>query len=324
MGSGDFLPQFAKLKIAIKIFHKKTKLGLGTLWEIKKYLKQEQIELVHTHLFAADTWGRLSALMAKVPVIVSTEHNINLDEGKIKKIVKKILSYLNQKIIAVSSQVKTYQVEVEKISEHKIIVINNGIDLARFPYQTALVKKDSFLVLGILGRLELQKGHEVAIKALKELAKEGFKTQLIIKGSGSLKDYLIKKTEELDLKNVFWEEPEAEVNHFYQHLDCLIIPSLWEGCGLVALEAMASGVLVIASNVGGLSGIIKDKHNGFLFTAGDYVELAEKIKNIIANSFFVEKIKANARSTVEQNFNINKTVKQYQNLYLKLLYEIKN
>lgn len=321
MGGGDLLPEFEKLNIQIKIFHKKTKLGLGVILKIKKYLIKEKIDLVHSHLFAGDTWGRLSAWLARVPIIISTEHNINLDEGKLKKIIKKIFSCFCQKIIAVSKQVKNYQIEVEKISANKIIVINNSLDLARFPFQPKPIKKDSTLILGVIGRLEPQKGHLVALRAAQQLENQGIKAQLIIKGRGSLKNYLVKKVAELNLKNVLWEEPEIEVSNFYQQLDFLIIPSLWEGFGLVALESMASGTPVIGSRVGGLTDFIKDNINGFLFTTGNHLALADLIKNLSQKYETLEKIKTEARLTVEQNFNLNKMTKQYQDLYLKLFYE---
>lgn len=321
MGGGGLLPEFEKLNITIKIFHKKTKFGLGVIFKIKKYLVKEKIVLVHTHLFAGDTWGRLAARLAHVPIIISTEHNINLDEGKLKKIIKKILSNFSQKIVAVSNQVKKYQVEVEKIPTHKLMVINNGINLADFPFYPKSIKRDPTLVLGVIGRLEPQKGQIVALQAAQQLENQGIKAQLIIKGNGSLKNYLLKKAVELKLKNIVWEEASTEVSSFYQRLDFLIIPSLWEGFGLVALESMASNTPVIASRVGGLTDIIKDNYNGFLFTPGDYLALADLIKNLSKKYETLEEIKTSARLTVEQNFDITKTVEQYQDLYLKLLYE---
>ncbi|MDP2586489.1 MAG: glycosyltransferase family 4 protein [Candidatus Komeilibacteria bacterium] len=321
MGSGDLLPWFTKTGVTVKIFHKTSKLGLGTLWQIKKYLQAQRIAVVHTHLFAGDTWGRLAAWLAKIPIIVSTEHNINLDEGRSKKILKKILSLVSDKIIAVSDEVKDYQICHEKIKESKITVIHNGIDFSRFPYKNDYCPQNP-VRLGILGRLEEQKGHEVAFKALLELKKMGLKAHLIIKGEGSLKEPLTQLAADLNVqRQLIWETPGVKVRDFFHQLDFLIIPSKWEGFGLVAAEAMACGIPVIAARTGGLMSVISDYQTGFFFKNGDYLDLARLINNLRQETGLLEKVRKNARRKALKQFDIKKTVKHHENMYLKLYYE---
>ena len=154
-------------QIGIRVVHlqKKGKLGLGVIWKLWRFLRKEKPDIVHTHLFGGDTWGRIAAILARVPVIVSTEHNTNFEEGWAKRKVKKFLSHFTKKIVAVSEAVKDYSVSRDKIKEKKITVITNGINLDKF---TSLPEKEfsNPPVIGVVGRLEEQKGHKYLFEAL--------------------------------------------------------------------------------------------------------------------------------------------------------------
>ena len=112
-------------------FHKRG-LGLRLLFNLYRFFRAEKFDVVHTHLFGGDAWGRLAAWLARTPVIISTEHNFNLDEGRLKHFWKWFSQGMIDKEVAVSEAVKNYSIEVDKINPRKIIVIRNGIEVERF------------------------------------------------------------------------------------------------------------------------------------------------------------------------------------------------
>ncbi|MBU1130831.1 glycosyltransferase [Patescibacteria group bacterium] len=322
-GGGGLWTEFKKTGINICLYNKKTKLGLLTLWRLKKYFQKNRIQIVHTHLFAGDTWGRLAAKWAGAPIIISTEHNINLDEGPAKKIIKRILSRFTNQIIAVSQAVKNYQTLKEKIPSQKIIVIYNGLDLNRFPFNYRPLRQAA--TLGIIGRLEPQKGHAPALLAFKEVLKKYPQTKLLIIGQGSLKPKLVKLGQKLHIADsLSWQSPRENVNDFLKQINILLAPSLWEGFGIVAIEALAAGVPVIASQVDGLKEIITDGENGFLAPVNNPGGLAQKIIEVMENSDKLEGVSLKGRKKVINLFTIQQMAERYQKIYLKSYENIAN
>jgi len=324
-GSGDLLSQFQETRAKIILFDKKSKIGLKTIWQLFRYFKKEKIEIVHTHLFAGDTWGRIAACLARVPVIISTEHNVNLDEGYFKKLIKRILSHFTKKIIAVSAAVKDYQIKTEKIPAQKIEVIYNGINLQKFPYFTDYVFHQATPTLGIIGRLEVQKGHLLLLQALSLVCQKHPAVKLMIVGQGSEQNNIQTIITKLGMeKSVIWQKPQADIIPYLAKLDLLVAPSLWEGLGIVVLEALACGVPVIASKVDGIKEIIVDGKNGFLFEKGNQQELAAKIINLINHPENLEQIRKSGSETIKQKFDIVDISQKYQKIYLDLYENIIN
>ncbi len=329
------------------IIGKKTKLGILTIWKIYKYLKKEKIQIVHTHLFAGDAWGRIAAILARTPIIISTEHSVNFNEGIIKRLVKKFLSYFTDKIIAISQTVKENSQKRDWINSKKIEVIYNGIDLDKFSkldfrfHGNDKEKNENNITLGFVGRLEKEKGAEYLIKALhlchpRPASERGINSgenlKLKILGDGTQRKNLETMSNQFGLKDKieflgFKNNPA----NFYQEIDILIIPSLWEGLSIVALEAMASGIPIIASNSGGLKEIIendsayggslsaagtgaKGGKTGLLFESRNSKDLAEKILWAIKNYDKMNSMAEKAKIKVE-DFDIKKKAKEYERIY---------
>ena len=308
------------------IIGKKTKLGISTIWKIYKYLKKEKIQIVHTHLFAGDTWGRIAAVLARTSVIISTEHSVNFNEGIIKRLVKKFLSYFTDKIVAISKTVKENSQKRDWINPKKIDVIYNGINLEKFslppltPLRLGGETVGANIILGFVARLEKEKGAEYLIKAMSTT--EGSLLQNIqrdielkILGDGTQRKNLETMSEQFGLKDKieflgFKNNPA----NFYQEIDILIIPSLWEGLSITALEAMASGVPIIASNTGGLKEIIEDGKSGLLFESENSKDLAKKIFWAIKNYDKINLMAKKAKIKIE-DFDIKKKAKEYERIY---------
>ncbi|MCX6743999.1 MAG: glycosyltransferase [Candidatus Parcubacteria bacterium] len=270
IGNGPLLAEFKKLPVQIKIFQKKSKLGLGLIWQLRKLLKQIKPQIVHTHLFGGDTWGRIAAVLVGVPVIISTEHNMGENETWLMKKIKLILSWFTVIIIAVSQGVKAYSVKAEGIKAEKIEVIYNGVDLTRFAYRGAREIEAKQIKAVVVGRLEEQKGHQYLIAALPKILQKypGFILDII--GQGSLEETLKDQVKQLGLKDkVNFMGTSTEIEKILSQMDLFILPSVWEGLGIVILEAQAAGLAVLGSNVGGIKEIIKSGQNGLLFEPKD-------------------------------------------------------
>lgn len=315
-GGGPLVSEFEKVGIAVKIFEKKNKLGIGVIWQIYKYLKQEKPQIVHTHLFGGDTWGRLAAIFARVPIIISTEHNTNLDEGFLKRLVKIFLSLFNKKVIAVSQAVKNYSVAVDHINEKKMIVIPNGIEIDKFVVIPEK-KYGSPPVIGIIGRLERQKGHEFLFEALNLI--KTIPWTLWVIGQGSLGPRLEKLAKDLDLRErIIFLGARRNIREFLEQIDIFVLSSLWEGLGLAVLEAAAAGKPIVASRVGGIPEIIENGKTGVLVEPKNIKSLAEGLERVLLGESEAKEMGRRAKKEMVK-FDVKNMVVAYEKLYEELI-----
>jgi len=283
-----------------------------------KILKKEKPDIVHTHLFGADVFGILAARLAGVKVIIATEHNLNYQEGFLKRFIKSWTMGFAQKIVAVSEAVRNYAVSSGRIPKEKIEIIYNGVELEKFLNAERKYEKKNEIIVGSIGRLTEQKGFDFLIEAGALLKDE--KINFFIAGEGKDRKKLEKQIKKGNLgdkiKLLGWQKDTKE---FFDSLDIFVLPSRWEGFGIAILEAGLAGLPVIASKVDGIKEIIQDNADGLLFEKGNVRELAEKINYLAGNPEEREKLAVNLRNKVKEKFSIEKIVREYENLYLRLL-----
>ncbi len=314
VAGGPMRPEFHDAGIPTEVFEKTTKLGLGTIRRLTAFLRTERPQIVHTHLFGGDTWGRIAAFRAGVPHVVSTEHNINPDEGFVKRIVKRRLAGRTERIVAVSDAVRAQSIRVDHIPPGNIIVIPNGVDLERFR-PTERPPRDLIHIMNV-GRLVPQKGHDVLVDAFAVLRDTLPRARLMVVGDGPLRPHLAEQirayhlADRVQLMGVRRDLPEL-----YARADIVVFPSRWEGFGLAAIEASACGLPVIASAVGGLQEAVVDQETGLLVPPEEPKLLAEAITELVRDRARRALMGHAGRRHVERHFDIRKVVERYEQLY---------
>ena len=230
------------------------------------------------------------------------------------------------KIVTVSKNLKNRLINEIKIKPEKIIHIPNGVDTNKFNiYRKEFTrkkfgfKKEDFII-GIVARLDPIKNHKTLFFAFKEIVKNYPQVKLIIVGDGSLREELKEKSYQLGIKNkVIFMGERDNVSEILKTFDIFVLPSLNEGMSNTILEAMATGIPVIASNVGGNPELVIDGRTGFLFSPNDVESLVQKIKTYILHPELKQKHGYNARKRVEEKFSLDQMVRRYEELYLELV-----
>lgn len=305
------LQALIKNKAEVILVEKKSKWDFSFLNRLEKKLAELKPDIIHGHLFAGDFWGRLAAHRLGIPFL-STEHNLNYQDGWLKNFIKKTVSSEQDYYVACSTAVSDYMRVVYKI-KNEITIIHNGIDLNRFTNLSPAVWQEPLKFL-MVGRLVKQKGQMVVLAALNHL--KNYPWQLIIVGAGVEKKNLQKfvmKNKMLD--RVTFVEPLVQVEKYFSHADVLLMPSIWEGLGVVVMEAMASGRLALVSNVGGMVEIVKNKETGYLAEPKNVLDWEKKIKIIIENKEESKRMTKNAKQYAKENFGIEKMVEKYDKIY---------
>ena len=242
------------------------------------------------------------------------------------KLSRKIFPCWPETVIAISSQVKEHLVYDFKLSEKKINVINNGIDASCFgdfsgrkKSRQALGINDDFLV-GIIARLSDVKGHLYLLQAMQIVIKSFPLAKLLIVGEGKMRLRLVQEVDALGIKQNVLFLPEAEnTEDLLAAMDIFVMPSLQEGLGLALMEAMAQGLAVVGSAVGGIKALIQDEVNGLLVQPADAKSLSEAIIKLLSDSKLRQDLGKNARKFITDNFSQTKMVDATERVYKKCL-----
>lgn len=333
--SGYYIEKFEKAGIKVYDLRCKGLINPLIFFKLKSLLKKLNPLIVHTHLLKADFYGRIVAKWLKIPIIFSTCHN----DSTIHKVQKKnkknvfdiidnwVIDYSSSNIIAISEKVKKFLISRKGPAlVSKISVIYNGIDIKKEKYILNPVQAEYFrnilgfnsndFIVSIIGRLEEQKGHVKFLIFSSDLIRK-YNLKILIIGEGSqrpnIETIILKENLE---KNVFLIGFIDDTEKYFEISNLIVIPSLWEGFGIVSCEAMIKGKIVLASNVGGLSEIINNNINGFLYIDK---ELSVKLELIIDNYKNLDYIGINAIETIKNKFDIQKNTKLYYSEYMSKL-----
>lgn len=314
---GPYYEELRSLNFPIFTLEKRAGIDFLNIKRIYKILKEIKPQIVHTQL-GGDIRGRLAAKLAGVKVLISTEQNVNKGESLSRRLVKIITSFWTDVIVAISPAVAEDMKNRYLLAKSKCqLIIPNGIDLKKFPYHKNRPLQNPILV-GAVGRLTPQKGFDLLIKAWQELRLKNAK--LVIVGEGVEKNNLQLKINSAQLENQIKLVGDIpDMTNFYQTLNLQVIPSRWEGLGIVALEAGASGVPILASAVDGLKEIIKP-NTGWLSKPNDVKNLQENLE-LALNSLETDETKnkqEQLHDLISTNFSIEIVSQEYSKLYLKL------
>lgn len=176
------------------------------------------------------------------------------------------------------------------------------------------------IVLGVVSRLEHIKGMDMVIPVYAEILKEFPDTKLIVVGEGFLRQSMEQQAVALHCNSsITWagRQPQEHIQEWYSRIDVLLMPSRSEGFGLTAIEAMASGCVVVASDIGGLPEVVRDDEVGLLHTLESVSDIVEKVKKLIANPGLMERLSANAVKYVGQ-YSLDRYTQLFNDLYSKL------
>ncbi len=290
------------------------------------FIKRNGFHIVHTHLIHADLHGTAAAMLAGVRNIISSKHNTNPFRKKpFYAFLDRRAAKYQKRIIAISEAVKLFFHKEERIPLAKFEVIPYGIDLSAYPPRKSNLRKqlgiaEEDLVLGMVARLTRQKGHEFLLGAFKLLLEKHPGLWLVIVGDGELEPHL--KVEAIHMgidERVKFVGHHDDPRPYYQMFDIFVHPSLWEGFGLVFLEAMAYQLPIIATNVDAIKEIIWDNNNGFLVEPGTIRPLLAALEKLVDDPVLRRRMGKSGLYRLKKYYTLDRLCQQTEAVYNSLL-----
>jgi glycosyltransferase involved in cell wall biosynthesis len=291
--------------------------------ELVPWLRREEIDLVHAHMFRAEVIGTRAAVAAGTAAIVATVHSSRVRSDDDIRLLASLTPSMDRLIVP--SEAIARKVRAEGRQGARFAIVPNGIDLSRFSgsVRPCALRGEygvpsSAPLLGVVARLEPEKGHRHLIEAMPAILRAVPEAWLAVIGEGSEADALRAQTAALGSRvaaRVLFTGRRDDVSALTADLTLAVLPSLREAQGISLLEAMARGVPVVASEIGGIPEIVTDGVDGRLVPPGDPAALADAIVELVRDPALRHRLGEAGRRTVADRFSIDAQVRAIQTVY---------
>jgi glycosyltransferase involved in cell wall biosynthesis len=316
-GAWDFARELTARGIPLDAIPLAADVDPVAFFRIAAYLARSRPTILHTHLVHADVYGQLTGALTGVPVRVSTKHGFNeFRENRGFALGDRAIASLAHTHIAISRGLARYLEEVEGFDGASFEIVHYGIepDGAPSPYAGDEPR------LLCVGRLIPIKGHIVLLRALAEARREVPGLRLAIAGRGPLEPALRALALELGVDDaVDFLGYVAPIQRAIEQAAIVVVPSMGEGFGMVALEAMERARPVIAAEIGGLGELVEDGATGLLVPAGDAEPLARAIVRLAGDLELAARMGEAGRRRALEHFLQERCTERTELLYEEAL-----
>ncbi len=314
-----------KLGFKTHVFEAYGKANISAIKQLRNFIKENKIDILHTHGYKTDLIGLLATILTPCR-IVATPHgwtqNPDLKLQCYETIDRLIFPFMDS-VVSLSEGLYSSLMSIPGI-KRKLYLILNGVDLAEIDNinqtsdQITSLKEQGYFIIGYIGRLVHGKGLDILLRAVSKLKSVAW--QLVLIGEGEQRTELENLAQYLGIKDSvhFLGFREDRIS-FLKGFDVFVLPSRSEGTPRCLMEAMASRIPAIASDIPGCRVLIEHGNTGMLFPVDDAEALAKRIEEVAASKALRESMSTAAREFVEQKFSAKRMAREYELLYLSLV-----
>lgn len=309
------------------------KADLKAFLELVKCFKRLKPDVVHTHSSKTGIVGRLAAWVARVPNVIHTVHGFAFPFANsvlvryFYFIAEFVGGILSDKVVVLNVTDYNYAIKNLKIPKHKVHLIPNGVNIDAFGMKQEVreaYRKNVLgnadqepICIGMVGRLWAQKNPLCLVEAAKKVfEKTNLPVKFFFAGDGELKDEVEAKVKEYQLTDkvqvLGWR---SDVPVLLSSIDVFVLPSLWEGMPLAILEAMASSLPVVVSDIPGNHDLVDHNNTGLLFEANNADDLSVQLLKLIEDSSLRQRLATAARIKVSNAYSLSHRLTKITELY---------
>jgi glycosyltransferase involved in cell wall biosynthesis len=295
------------------------------LARLRRLMRREKIDILHAHDFYSSFIGGAAARLCGVRVIASQRH-LKLSDRRAHKWGTRLIHRLANRILVNSEAIREHIVNNERAQPDKIVVVKNGVAPTtssaknRVELCRELGVDTRVTLVGMVARLQTVKGHRFFIEAAADILQRRPDAHFVLVGDGPLRTEIENQAAELGITDrVHLLGDRADVSRLVSAFDLLVLASLHEGLPNAVMEAMAAGVPVVATAVGGTRELITDGETGYLSPSANSAALAERILFALGDEVHRDEIISAARRKITSKFGIERMVESVEALYDELM-----
>ncbi len=280
-------------------------------------LSEFRPDILHTHNPGSHRVGVPARWLAGIPVLVHTKHGRNYPDNPRAVLLNRWLAFFSDSIVAVSEDAARVAVDVERIPASKVLVIHNGVELD-LPLPSAAWNDWSPRAITV-ARLDPVKDQKTMIRAVRIIVDDCSGFQLDIVGDGPSRTELERLAAELDLsRNVRFLGYRTDVGATLRRPQVFLLSSISEGISLTLLEAMAAGLPIVATDVGGNREVVVSGTTGLLVPPGDPKAFATAVLGLVRDPARAAAMGGAGRTRAESEFDVRAAAANYHRLYTQL------
>lgn len=318
---GPYRESLEKRGIPVTVIGKRWKYDPGSYWRLKRFIRELRPDVVHTWIFAANSYGRSAALAAGVPHVIAGERCVDPWKTWHQFAIDRWLAKRTEQIVTNSTGVRDFYV-AHGLPAEKFVIIPNGIEPSDQPVGTRadllreLGLPDSARLIGAVGRLWPQKRYKDLIWTAELLKAGRGDTHFLIVGDGPQREQLESYCHDILVEDhVHFLGERSDVPRLLAHLDCFWLGSGYEGQSNSLMEAMLAGVPVVATNIAGNRDLVVADETGFLVDVGDAGQFARKTHAILEDRELASRLGAAGRRRMLTEFSVDKMIARHAELY---------
>ena len=305
----------------------KRRVSLSYARGLRKLLRRERFDLVHAHVYSSAAASALATAGTGTPLVV-TEHTEALWQGRNGRIFSRWMYRRVARVIAVSGAITRRLIERDGVLPAKITVVPNSVPPSRESHGDDLpipAELGRGPVVGMVARLQPEKGVTSFLKAAAHVAGEFPAARFVVVGDGPLREELFRLAEDLKVRErVLFLGFRPDAQALIKLMDVVAVPSVSEGTPLVVLEAMAAGVPVVASAVGGIPDQIRPGREGILVPPGDPGALADALTKVLRDPELARRVGEAGRQRASTKFSHENMVRKVEGIYRDALADTKS
>jgi glycosyltransferase involved in cell wall biosynthesis len=318
---GSFESELCAGNIPVSTFGKRLKLDPLALIRLTRFLNVRKFDVVQTWIYAANTYGRVAARLARIPVVVVAEMAVDLWKGKSERFVDQHLAMWCDRLVGNSHAVVDFYRKLGVPDDRLAMIYSGSDDNEPLTIDPGAVRAElgfdrgAPLVL-FAGRLAEQKRVDDLLKAIDLLQHVQPNMRTVIVGEGPLRDRLEETARAYDLNDrLRFLGHRNDVPRLMAAADVVVLPSAYEGLPNVVLEAMRFRKPVVATAAPGTTELVVDHETGLLVPVGDVMLLARAIRDLIRDPALARRLGEAGRTRVEAHFQVETMIAQFAKLY---------
>ena len=330
---GRLAEELKRLNISLHILEEKENNPVKLFIKTYRWLKHQDIDLVHSHRYKENIIGSLAARTGGIQHIVRTYHGMPEPFGGFKNVKYKsyiFLDYLASRLLV--KQIITASFDIKKrlspkLGEKKITSIPNSVNLDSLKIKKSprrvreiLGIDDNCRIIGSAGRLVPVKGYQVFLKAAQLIKQKESRVKFLIVGDGPEKSNLEKLADELKISEDFlFPGYREDVQDIINAMDVFVLSSFHEGIPIALLEAMALEKPIVATKVGGIPEVVTDQISGILVEPDDPEKLAQKSLYLLQEREIRKKMGSEAKRRIEESFTAERMAQKVLEIYQSMV-----
>lgn len=298
----------------------------GQILALCRWLRRNPCHILHTHGYFAGVFARIAGIWTGVPHIIAHVHSTYLDYRRKHRLMERLLSSWTDRVICVSRAVQEWVVDAEGIDRGKTVVVYNGagFETAVRPDASVVASRrrtwgipEGDTVFTVVASLNANKGHHVLLESFRNLLAAYPDATLLVVGDGPLRTELETRARQLAIeRKVVFAGLRTDVGACLEISDVVLLASQFrEGLGLALIEAMATGLPVVGTRIGGIAEVIMDGENGLLVPPGNSEALADAMKRLAADRDSRIRMGKRGRGIYEERFSLPGMIRQIEAIY---------